>query len=436
MVATTGDRRRDVPVWETGRPGGVRQGGPGGGARRPGRPGGPLGQGPAVIDTARGWSWPRCRPGPILATPWSARGWRISVRGPGWPPGRCAGGPSWPGCARTSPSTGLRGNIATRLGRSRRAARWWWPPPPCTAWAWPIEPPRSCPSPSCCPRWGRGPSPSSAGHDDAATRRPWPTIDDPAAGMAVTAERAFLARLGGGCDLPVGAFATPVSDDALRIEGLLASADGRVLLCARRHRTGGRSGADWARRWPRSCWPRAAPSCPSIGGPAVTVYLVGAGPGDPGLLTVRGAELLGEADVVVHDRLADASLLELAPAVGGADRRREGARRARSIRTRSTRCSSRHGRAGRRVVRLEGRGPVRVRARRRGDPGPPGRGGARSRWCPASRPPSPCPPTPACRSPTGAWPPPSPWSPATAVTPSTGRPTGRRWPRRAARSWC
>lgn len=45
----------------------------------------------------------------------------------------------------------------------------------------------------------------------------------------------------------------------------------------------------------------------------MTVYLVGAGPGDPGLLTVRGAEILARADVVVHDRLADASLLHLAP---------------------------------------------------------------------------------------------------------------------------
>ena len=44
------------------------------------------------------------------------------------------------------------------------------------------------------------------------------------------------------------------------------------------------------------------------------VYLVGAGPGDPGLLTVRGAELLGRAEVVVHDRLASARLLDLAPA--------------------------------------------------------------------------------------------------------------------------
>ena len=51
--------------------------------------------------------------------------------------------------------------------------------------------------------------------------------------VAVDAERAYLAELGGDCDLPAGAFAT-VDGDVLAIEGLLASMDGHVVLRERR----------------------------------------------------------------------------------------------------------------------------------------------------------------------------------------------------------
>ncbi|MCA9261277.1 MAG: uroporphyrinogen-III C-methyltransferase [Planctomycetales bacterium] len=46
-----------------------------------------------------------------------------------------------------------------------------------------------------------------------------------------------------------------------------------------------------------------------------TVYLVGAGPGDPGLITVRGVECLQRADVVLYDYLANEALLDHAPAL-------------------------------------------------------------------------------------------------------------------------
>ncbi len=75
--------------------------------------------------------------------------------------------------------------------------------------------------------------------DDTA-RQLLALIDDVGVHRAVLAERAFLRALGGGCTLPVGALATDTGGgaggDELRIEGMLASRDGRVML---RRRAGG-----------------------------------------------------------------------------------------------------------------------------------------------------------------------------------------------------
>ncbi|HYP20656.1 MAG TPA: hydroxymethylbilane synthase [Chloroflexia bacterium] len=53
-------------------------------------------------------------------------------------------------------------------------------------------------------------------------------LDDPATSTAVRAERAFLAAIGGGCSLPVGAYAT-LEGDSLRLGGMIGAPDGRML---------------------------------------------------------------------------------------------------------------------------------------------------------------------------------------------------------------
>jgi hydroxymethylbilane synthase len=68
--------------------------------------------------------------------------------------------------------------------------------------------------------------------DDDETRGLLARIDDATVRAAVTAERAFLAALGGGCDLPCGALAE-VDGGTVRLDALLASLDGRITLRVR-----------------------------------------------------------------------------------------------------------------------------------------------------------------------------------------------------------
>lgn len=88
-----------------------------------------------------------------------------------------------------------------------------------------------------------------------------------------------------------------------------------------------------------------------------TVYLVGAGPGDPKLLTLRGKECLEQADVVLYDYLANEALLQYVPAA--AERLYVGRRGRGHYRDQSeiNRLLIDHARAGKRVVRLKGGDP-------------------------------------------------------------------------------
>src|SRR5436190_8925938 len=87
------------------------------------------------------------------------------------------------------------------------------------------------------------------------------------------------------------------------------------------------------------------------------VYLVGAGPGDPGLLTVRAVELIGEADVILYDRLIPPEALAHARAdaeIVYVGKEGEGPQFPQDD---TQRLLLEHARAGRTVVRLKGGDP-------------------------------------------------------------------------------
>jgi uroporphyrinogen III methyltransferase/synthase len=88
------------------------------------------------------------------------------------------------------------------------------------------------------------------------------------------------------------------------------------------------------------------------------VFLVGAGPGDPSLITVRGQRLLEEADVVLYDALSHPALLALCPE--GAELRNVGKRGGQNNPSQAwiTAQLIELARAGRRVVRLKGGDPM------------------------------------------------------------------------------
>jgi hydroxymethylbilane synthase len=81
------------------------------------------------------------------------------------------------------------------------------------------------------PQVGQGAIALRCRSDDDLVLRALAAIDDALVHRAVAAERAFLARLGGGCDAPVGAYATTqTTDGPIEIEAMIASADGHVVL--------------------------------------------------------------------------------------------------------------------------------------------------------------------------------------------------------------
>jgi hydroxymethylbilane synthase len=142
----------------------------------------------------------------------------------------------------------LRGNLATRLGRAgsdgitavvaARAAldRLAWVPPEGLAT-------ETLERDTMVPQVAQGALAVECRADDAGTQAALAGIDDRAVRRVVEAERGFLAELGGGCTLPVGAHAVDVSDGdpdgELELTGMVAGGDGHVVLRQTRRGTDG-----------------------------------------------------------------------------------------------------------------------------------------------------------------------------------------------------
>ncbi|MCZ7535795.1 MAG: hypothetical protein M5T61_07590 [Acidimicrobiia bacterium] len=142
---------------------------------------------------------------------------------------RCAGGRSSPRRAPISPSsrcaehrdaTEQGGRLRRHRDSGRRAGS-----------ARPrVRDRRSARTRCHAPQVGQGALAVECRAGDAETLSRLVAIDDAEAHRAVAAERAFLERMGGGCDLPVGALALAPDGARVAIEALLATLDGGVVL--------------------------------------------------------------------------------------------------------------------------------------------------------------------------------------------------------------
>lgn len=143
----------------------------------------------------------------------------------------------------------LRGNIATRLAQADRFGAIVVAMAALVRLGCAERATEVCSTSTLLPQVGQGALAVECRSDDEATRDALGGIDHGPSHVELRAERAYLAQLGGGCDLPCGALARVGEDGSLELEVMLASRDGHVVLRLRGTGTDPeRLGADLARR--------------------------------------------------------------------------------------------------------------------------------------------------------------------------------------------
>lgn len=88
----------------------------------------------------------------------------------------------------------------------------------------------SVPIDECVPAPGQGIIAIEIRTDDALTRAAVARVNNPDASHALTAERALVTALGGGCQMPIGGIAVPVGPQELELHAIVASLDGARII--------------------------------------------------------------------------------------------------------------------------------------------------------------------------------------------------------------
>lgn len=124
----------------------------------------------------------------------------------------------------------LRGNIATRLGRAPAGGAIVVAMAALQRLGLHPEPAEVLAEDVMLPQVAQGAIAVECREDDETVVALLGSLDDPAARTTVTAERSFLATIGGACDLPVAGAATATAGGVLTMTGLLASPDGTSVV--------------------------------------------------------------------------------------------------------------------------------------------------------------------------------------------------------------